>query len=121
MCCTHGCIHSLDWNTGLRYFPFLDKFVCLFVEGCLHFLKSTSTWLLWMIVIITSCLLQANVIGFAKTGPNGTRTEIKTHGSESRGQGGSSKRRPDGLETRTREYFTGTRVVKFENAITEEP
>ena len=46
---------------------------------------------------------------------------IKTHGSESRGQGGSSKRRPDGLETHTREYFTGTRVVKFENAITEEP
>ena len=47
--------------------------------------------------------------------------EIKTHGSESRGQGGSSKRHPDGLETHTREYFTGTRVVKFENAITEEP
>ena len=46
---------------------------------------------------------------------------IKTHGSESRGQGGSSKRRPDGLETHTREYFTGTRVVKFENSITEEP
>ena len=46
---------------------------------------------------------------------------IKTHGSESRGQGGSSKRRPDGLETHTRKYFTGTRVVKFENAITEEP
>ena len=46
---------------------------------------------------------------------------IKTHGSESRGQGGSSKWRPDGLETHTREYFTGTRVVKFENAITEEP
>ena len=46
---------------------------------------------------------------------------IKTHGSESRGQGGSSKRRPDGLETHTREYFTGTRVVKFENTITEEP
>ena len=46
---------------------------------------------------------------------------IKTHGSESRGQGGSSKWRPDGLETHTREYFTGTRVVKFENSITEEP
>ena len=40
---------------------------------------------------------------------------IKTHGSESRGQGGSSKRRPDGLETHTREYFTGTRVVKFDH------
>ena len=44
---------------------------------------------------------------------------IKTH--ESRGQGGNSKRFPDGLETHTREYFTGTRVVKFENAINEEP
>ena len=47
----------LDWNTGLGYwteiFPFLDKFMCLFVERCLHFLQSTSTWLLWMIVIIT--------------------------------------------------------------------
>ena len=49
------------------------------------------------------------------------RVGIKTHGSESRGQGGSSKRHPDGLETHTREYFTGTRVVKFKNAITEEP
>ena len=28
---------------------------------------------------------------------------IKTHGSESRGQGGSSKRRPDGLETQEQE------------------
>ena len=46
---------------------------------------------------------------------------IKTHGSESRGQGGSSKQRPDGLETHTREYYTGTRVVKIENAITKEP
>ena len=45
---------------------------------------------------------------------------IKTHGSESRGQGGSSKRRPNGLETHTLEYYTRTRVVKFENAITEE-
>ena len=46
---------------------------------------------------------------------------IKTHGSELQGQGGSTKQHPDGLETHTREYFTGTRVVKFENAITEEP
>ena len=46
---------------------------------------------------------------------------IKTHGSESRGQGGSSKQRPDGLETHTREYYTGTRVVKIENAIIKEP
>ena len=28
---------------------------------------------------------------------------------------------PDGLETHTREYYTGTRVVKIENAITKEP
>ena len=47
--------------------------------------------------------------------------KIKTHGSESRGQGGSSKRRPDGLETHTREYYTATRVVKIENAITKKP
>ena len=47
--------------------------------------------------------------------------EIKTHGSESRGQGGSSMRRPDGLETHAREYYTATRVVKIENAITKNP
>ena len=46
---------------------------------------------------------------------------IKTHGSESRGQGGSSKRRPDGLEAHSREYYTATRVVKIENAITKKP
>ena len=50
-----------------------------------------------------------------------SQVNIKTHGSESRGQGGSSKQRPDGLETHTREYYTGTRVVKIENAITKEP
>ena len=44
---------------------------------------------------------------------------IKTHGSESRGQGGSSKQHPNGLETHTREYYTGTRVMKIENAITK--
>ena len=32
-----GCIRSPDWTTGLSYFPFLDKFVCLFVERSLHF------------------------------------------------------------------------------------
>ena len=48
-------------------------------------------------------------------------TVIKTHGSESRGQGGSSKRHPDGLETHTHEYYTCTRVVKIENAITKKP
>ena len=31
-----GCIHSLDWTTGLRYFPFLDKCLCLFLERSLH-------------------------------------------------------------------------------------
>ena len=49
------------------------------------------------------------------------RLQIKTHGSESRGQGGSSMRRPDGLETHAREYYTATRVVKIENAITKNP
>ena len=48
-------------------------------------------------------------------------SNIKTHGSESRGQGGSSKRYSDGLETHTHEYFTGTRVMKIKNAITKEP
>ena len=27
----------LDWTTGLSYFPFLDKFLCLFLERILHF------------------------------------------------------------------------------------
>ena len=31
-----GCIHSLDWTTGLSYFPFLDKCLCLFLERSLH-------------------------------------------------------------------------------------
>ena len=48
-------------------------------------------------------------------------SRIKTHGSESRGQGGSSQQSPDELETHTCEYFTGTRVVKIKNAITKEP
>ena len=67
--CTHICKHhsihykkhivlqnqgvSIHWTTGLSYFSFLDKFVCLFVERSQPFLQSTSTWLLWMIVIIT--------------------------------------------------------------------
>ena len=49
-----------------------------------------------------------------------SHVKIKTHGSESRGQGGSSKQHTDGLEIHTREYFTGTRVVKIENAISKE-
>ena len=56
-----GCIHSVDWTTGLSYFPFLHKFLCLFLESSLHFYNlRTSTWLLWMIIIMTivSCLLQ---------------------------------------------------------------
>ena len=33
-----GCHYSLDWNTGLRYFPFLDKVhVVLFLERNVHF------------------------------------------------------------------------------------
>ena len=35
--CSCGCIHSLDWTTGLSYFPFLDKFLCLFLESRQHF------------------------------------------------------------------------------------
>ena len=27
-----GCIHSLDLTPGLSYFPFLDKFHCLFLN-----------------------------------------------------------------------------------------
>ena len=53
--------------------------------------------------------------------PDYSNDTIKTHGSELQGQGGSSKQRPDGLETHTLEYYTGTRVVKIENAITKEP
>ena len=26
----------LDWTTGLSYFPFLDKCLCLFLERSLH-------------------------------------------------------------------------------------
>ena len=43
---------------------------------------------------------------------------IKTHGSESRGQGGSTLRRPS---TNAREYFTRTNLVKIKKAITGEP
>ena len=45
----------------------------------------------------------------------------QTHGSESRGQGGRSKQCPDRLETHTREYFTGTRVLKIKNGIIKQP
>ena len=43
---------TLDWTTGLSHFPFLDKFLYLFLEAYI-FLKFTSIWLLWMIVIMT--------------------------------------------------------------------
>ena len=61
------CIHSLNWITGLSYFPFLDKFVCLFVERSLQFLQSMSAWLLWMIVIIEKvvyCCVFSKCIGY---------------------------------------------------------
>ena len=39
---------------------------------------------------------------------------IKTCGSESRSRRRSSKRRPDGIKIRTREYFTtGTNALKI--------
>ena len=47
--------------------------------------------------------------------------KVKTHSSELRGQRGSSKQCPDELEAHMHEYFTGTRVVKIENAVTKEP
>ena len=50
-----------------------------------------------------------------------TSLYIKIHGSESRGQGGSIMQRLEGLETHAHEYYTGTRVVKIENAIIKKP
>ena len=74
---------------------------------------------------VISCIYHARIRKVLSGEPDvitfSVNTIIKTHGSESRGQGGSSKQRPDGLETHTREYYTGTRVVKIENAITKEP
>ena len=43
---------------------------------------------------------------------------FKTHGSESRDQGGSSKLRLNVLETHTREYFTGTIALKIDDYVT---
>ena len=62
----------LDWTTGLNY---LDRFLYLFLEGSSQFLKSTSSRLLWMIVIMTSCLLQCYVIivKFMEKGSKGSR------------------------------------------------
>ena len=45
----------LDWTTGLSYFPFLVKFLHLFLEEAYVFI-----WLLWVIVVMSqySYLLQ---------------------------------------------------------------
>ena len=46
----------LEWNTGLDYWNKLFSFfgqVFEFIFGSLYFLKFTSNWLLWMIVIMT--------------------------------------------------------------------
>ena len=40
---------TLDWTTGLSYFPFLDRFTCILLEEAL---KLTSRWLQWTIVIM---------------------------------------------------------------------
>ena len=42
---------SLDWTTRLSYFPFLDKFLCLFLESTLHIVMI-------VIMVVCSCLLQ---------------------------------------------------------------
>ena len=49
---------------------------------------------------------------------------IKTQNSESQGQGGSGKWCPDGLETHTCKYFTGTRASTastIKNGINKNP
>ena len=61
-----GCIHSLDWTTGLEYCTGLLDWViflfwCLFLEISLHFLQSSSTWLLWMIIIIITIVVYCSV------------------------------------------------------------
>ena len=46
----------LEWNTGLDYWTELLSFfgqVFEFTFGSLHALKFTSSWLLWMITIMT--------------------------------------------------------------------
>ena len=45
----------LDWNTRLSYFPFLDKFLHLFIERSLKQQIATyiAGWLLWIDVIMT--------------------------------------------------------------------
>ena len=54
--------------------------------------------------------IPVNVTGFITTRTSAilyNNVKTLTHSSESRGQRGSSKQRPDGLETHTREYYTG--------------
>ena len=80
------------------------KVPCVMIRFGPHWRNSKITW--------------ANIVNAVLD--FGTKS-IKTHGSKSQGQGGSSKWRPDGLKTHTREYCTGTRVVKIENAVTKEP
>ena len=47
----------LDWNTGLDYwtelFSFFGQVSALIFRKEPTFLQSTSTWLLWMIIIMT--------------------------------------------------------------------
>ena len=42
---------TLDWTTGLSYFPFLDKFLNLFLEAYVFLNLHVASWLPWMIVI----------------------------------------------------------------------
>ena len=79
-------------STGTYFWTLFTKFVCFFLHKI-----NTKSMCLWK--------------GYL----------IKTHGSELRGQEGSSRRHTDRLETHAREYYTGTRVVKIENAITKKP
>ena len=67
------------------------------------------------IIVICICILPKIILALLSC------IYIKTHGSESQGQRGSSKRLHDRFETHTHEYFTGRRVGKIENAITKEP
>ena len=58
LCLINECIHSLDWNTGLSYFPFLEKFVLICRKKHTYF--TTSKYLATMDDCnnYKSCLLQ---------------------------------------------------------------
>ena len=47
---------TLDWTTGLNYFPFWDKFLYII----------PSTWLLWMIVVMTIVVYCSIFINISK-------------------------------------------------------